>query len=438
MATGMIEKPIPPRTLRPPRRGAHLIFRVLMVLLLIGAAGAGVMAYRLWAKMFGADGGPITSQVKHVVTAAINPRDAFPGVNTLYILGLGIDANHNSKGIMYTKNARSDTIFVVRLDLVNKRVSMLSIPRDTHVEIADGHGKDKINAAHAYGGIPLAKATVEQFLGVPIDHYLEIKMYGTRNFVDAMGGVTLDVEKDMNYDDNWGDLHIHLKKGRQHLTGEQAVGYARFRHDSESDFGRMRRQQQLVKAVAQQVMTPSAIWKLDKLIDVAMQNIDTDLSRAQLLALANLFHKIPPENIQTGSIPGYGTRENGVWYLEPYEDKKEAMVGWLLRGEDWYRNTLLTIQVHNASGVNGAGGLVRDILSDQGYHADLGANMSSRDQTYVVDRTGKGKDIAGKISQLLPNAKMETPAESGSSDSGDPDIVIYVGRDCARALTQSY
>ncbi|MBI3945069.1 MAG: LCP family protein [Armatimonadetes bacterium] len=432
----MIEKPIPSRELRPRRRG-RWVARLLSGLLLAGVALTGGVAYRL-SRPFVTPGSGIQNQVREVYRAAVNPRDAFPGKTRLYVLVLGIDANHTNQGIMYTKNARSDTILVASLDLDTKRVGLLSIPRDARVELAYGRGRDKINAAHAYGGIPLAKATVEEFLGVEIDHYIVIKMYGTRNFVDALGGVTLDVEKDMDYDDNWGNLHIHLKEGRQHLDGEQAVGYVRFRHDDEGDFGRMRRQQQLVRAVAQQIMTPGALLKLDRIVDAAMENIVTDLSRAQLLALANLFRDIPAGQIHTGSLTGYSLQEQGVWYLDPSESKKQALVGWLLRGEEWYRNGLVSIRVHNTSGVNGAAALVRDILSDQGYHAYLGntPRRAADTETRIVDVTGH-KEVARQIARLFPDARVEAPGEDERPAPGGPDILVYVGRASARAFTAS-
>ena len=367
--------------------------------------------------------------------AATNPRDAFPNKNRLHILCLGIDANHTPQGIMHTKNARSDTIFVISLDLDAKRVGMLSVPRDTRVEFAYGRGTDKVNAAHAIGGVPLAKATVEQFLGVEIDHYVVIKMYGTKNMIDAMGGVVIDVEKDMDYDDNWGNLHIHLKKGRQRLDGEQAVGYARFRHDAESDFGRMRRQQQLVKAVARQLMTPSTLINLDKLVDTAMENTITDLSRSQILALAHLFYNVPPERIYTGTIAGYDYRASNGICLDPSESKKEALVGWLLRGEEWYRNGLITVRVHNASGVNGVASTLRDILADQGYHAIIGRSERGKREplTRVIDLTGKA-EAAQEIARLLPNARVDQPADDEKPEAGGPDILVKIGTDCAKAI----
>lgn len=429
------------RGTRPRRRWGAILLRVFVLAFLVAGGVAAYKSYRI-LKNVGGDKQSITTTMSQIKQGLVdNPRDAFPGKDRIYILGMGIDANYTSRDIMYTRNARSDTLFVASFDLVNRRMGMLSIPRDTRVEIA-GHGRDKINAAHAYGGIPLAKSTVEEFLGVPIDYYAVIKIYGTRNFVDAIGGVDIDVEKNMDYDDNWGHLHIHLKKGMQHLNGEQAVGYVRFRHDADSDFGRMRRQQQLVKVVAQQLMRPSTLFNADQLVKVAKQNLETNLSEKQILALGKLFYNVTPDQIITASVPGedYRDRSNGIWYLNPDEAKKEAMVHWVLEGEERYRNALITVRVQNASGVDGAASTVRDLLADQGYHAILGRTVRAagddRNLTRVID-LGNKPDAAKQISQLLPNAHLVPPAEGEVQRVDGPDILVYVGKDTAQVVARA-
>ena len=217
-----------------PRRG---VFRkVVLALWFVGVACVGLAGGIAWALFHALGGagtvGTVVESMRHPGERAFGARDA------LYVLCLGIDYNHDSKGILYTKYARSDSVFVVRIDKQANTLSVVSIPRDMRVEIP-GHGHDKINTAYSYkanGDLDLARKTVEQFLGVHIDHTVVIKPYAVEHVVDAFGGVDLDVERDMDYDDNWGNLHIHLKKGLQHLSGQQAVGYIRFRKDAEGKF----------------------------------------------------------------------------------------------------------------------------------------------------------------------------------------------------------
>src|SRR5580658_1655505 len=143
--------------------------------------------------------------------------------------------------------ATTDTIILAHLDVSRRTVTLVSIPRDTWVPVS-GQGPMKINAAYAFGGAhSTAKVTSKLMGGVPIDAIGALQPEGAAAIVDAMGGLDVNVDERMDYDDNNGELHIHLSKGEQHLTGAQVAGYVRFRHDATSDFGRVKRQQQILK-----------------------------------------------------------------------------------------------------------------------------------------------------------------------------------------------
>src|SRR5262249_29650436 len=148
-----------------------------------------------------------------------------------------LDRNWTRQDMPFTKGSRTDTIIAVSLDLTNRKAYALSVPRDLRVEIPD-HGTSRINDAYRFGGIPLTLETIQNFLDVSFDYYAIIKLGAVHRLVDAVGGLDVNVEKEMDYDDNWGHLHVHLKIGKQHLDGEAVEGYARFRHDNEGDFGR--------------------------------------------------------------------------------------------------------------------------------------------------------------------------------------------------------
>src|SRR5262249_18490342 len=186
-----------------------------------------------------------------------SPRDHFPpGKTPPHLPPPGRNPNGTDRDLPFSTQSRTDTMIVASLDLPTRRVTTLSIPRDMRVKISR-HGFRKINAAYPAGGGKLTRSTVERFLGVKMDRYVLGKLGAVQRFIDAIGGITLAVEKDMDYDDNWGHLHVHLKRGTQHLKGEQVEAYLRFRHDAESDFGRMRRQQQAMRAVLAQLQSPS-------------------------------------------------------------------------------------------------------------------------------------------------------------------------------------
>ena len=258
------------------------------------------------------------------IRSFVDPKAVFLK-DRINILCLGLDENWTDQNIMYTTNTRSDTILVASLSLTDKKINVLSIPRDSYVEIP-GYGHDKINAAHAIGGMPLAKNTVETFLDIPIDYTVLLKVRATKHVVDAIGGVDVTVEKQMDYDDNWGHLHIHLKPGYQRLFGEGALGFSRFRRDELGDFGRMERQQQLLKAIAQRMQDPRVWKKLGEVVKIIKQNATTDLATTQLIALANLYHDIDPSTINAATLEGDATIIGGMSVVIQNDDKKAEKV----------------------------------------------------------------------------------------------------------------
>ena len=156
---------------------------------------------------------------------------------------LGVDRRADDVG-------RSDTLMVASVDMDSHKAALLSVPRDTRVAI-DGHGYDKINHAYAFGGHELSKSTVERLLGTHIAHYVIIDTKAFQRIIDALGGVDIDVDKRMHYEDPWDDnggLVIDLYPGQQHLDGAKAIQYVRYR-DGEGDIGRIGRQQKFMKAV---------------------------------------------------------------------------------------------------------------------------------------------------------------------------------------------
>lgn len=160
------------------------------------------------------------------------------------IMIMGVDERDDDVG-------RSDTLMVATLDPKKDQAALMSVPRDTRVKIK-GHGWDKINAAYAYGsakggpeaGEKLAQRTVEDFLGVNMDHYVVVNIQAFQKIIDAIGGIDIDVEKRMYYEDPWDDdggLIIDLQPGMQHMDGKTAVTYVRYR-DEEGDISRIKRQ----------------------------------------------------------------------------------------------------------------------------------------------------------------------------------------------------
>ncbi len=239
-------------------------------------------------------------------------RPTLKGDRTTIML-MGVDQRKDDVG-------RSDTLMVVSLNSKDDRVSLLSIPRDTRVKIKR-RGYDKINAAYAYGGYKLSQSTVENFLGVKIDHYVIVDTGSFGKIIDAVGGVDIDVEKRMEYEDPWDDnggLVIDLKPGFQHMDGDTAITYVRYR-DEEGDAGRVRRQQKFMRACAEQLTSPSIVMKLPDVISEASRAIQTDLSVSEMITIAGVLKNAEEsENgLKTGIVPGKWMYIDGVSYLVP-------------------------------------------------------------------------------------------------------------------------
>ncbi|NER03320.1 MAG: LCP family protein, partial [Okeania sp. SIO3C4] len=198
----------------------------------------------------------------------------------------------------------SDTMLLVRFDPKNQKLTLLSIPRDTRTYVED-RGLTKINAANYYGGpAKSAKAVSELLGGVGIDRYIRVNVQGVEKLIDALGGVTVNVPKDMKYQDDSQHLYINLKAGEQHLNGDRVLQFLRFRYDNLGDIGRVQRQQLLMRAFMEQSVNVKTLSRLPKILSVIQSHIDTNLSVEELVALMNFAAKTERSNVQMLMVPG--------------------------------------------------------------------------------------------------------------------------------------
>ena len=227
------------------------------------------------------------------------------------VMIMGIDERDDDVG-------RSDTLMIATLDPKKHQAALLSIPRDTRVRIK-GNGFDKINAAYAYGGHKLTQDTVENFLGTPMDHYVTINIQAFQRIIDAIGGIDIDVEKRMFYEDPWDDdggLVINLYPGPQHMDGKTAITYVRYR-DEEGDIGRIERQQKFMKALMEKVTSPSIILQLPSILREVLRSVKTDLSFRQLMELAGSLKEAQTNGLKTEMVPGRPLYIEGISYWIP-------------------------------------------------------------------------------------------------------------------------
>lgn len=237
-----------------------------------------------------------------------NPEKAFPGKDEITLLFLGKDVDLDRKARVVKTNARTDTILVAHLDFVGRTANILSIPRDTLVRIPGYRGKHKINAAHAYGGPELTAETIEDFLSIHADDYIVVDYKSFERAIDLIGGLQINVAKQMDYDDNWGGLHIHLEPGNQQLSGEQALGFVRFRKSNDghgdTDQERIARQHQFLMATKDKVVSASIFFKLPDIIETVRSGVNSSMTDAQMMAVTKFIKSLPRESIRTAILPG--------------------------------------------------------------------------------------------------------------------------------------
>ncbi|MGI6037191.1 MAG: LCP family protein [Limnochordia bacterium] len=340
------------------------------------------------------------------------------------ILILGSDATAYDPG-------RTDTIILATVDADQGQLGLLSIPRDTRVSIPGRRGYHRINSAHAFGGPDLVRKTVEEFLGVDINYYVSVDFAGFAGVVDTLGGVEIEVEKAMRYDDFAQGLHIDLKPGRQILNGEQALQYIRYR-DGLGDIalldpvrnvygGRIQRQQKFLQAVVDKALRPQTIGKIPQLAETLRAMVDTDLPVDEAVALGLALKKYTPDRIDMAVVPGIGRNVGNASYWVADEDQLVKVVNSLFNSGP----AIVTVEVLNGNGRSGVAGVAADRLQDHGYQIVNVGNAERFDyqETEVRFRSSR-KEAAQHIAGLL--SEQVVVREDNSTQS---DILVIVGRD---------
>ncbi|MGM9540149.1 LCP family protein [Anaerovibrio sp.] len=228
-----------------------------------------------------------------------------------HIMVMGVDRRSDDAG-------RSDTLMVVTINRNTGKAEILSLPRDTRVRI-EGNGYDKINHAYAFGGSKLTRKTVEELLGVPMDYYVLVDVKAFERIIDAMDGIDIDVEKRMYYEDPWDDnggLVIDLYPGMQHMTGDKAIQYVRYR-DGEGDIGRIGRQQHFMRAVMEKMLSPSILPKLPQLAEEIQSAVETDMPLTEMVAMVQLLPSIREQGMESVMVPGKPAYLEDVSYWLP-------------------------------------------------------------------------------------------------------------------------
>jgi polyisoprenyl-teichoic acid--peptidoglycan teichoic acid transferase len=310
------------------------------------------------------------------------------------ILVLGADEREDDVG-------RSDTTFVATIDTDVKKVTMLSIPRDTRVKIP-GHGWDKINHAYAFGGSKLSKTSVENLLGIKMDYTVVVNINDFVRMIDAIGGVTIDVDKRMKYadpyDDN-GGLYIDLQPGVQRLKGKTAIEYVRYR-DEEGDIGRVARQQKFLKALLQEFTKPQLITKLPEIVKQFSTAVRTDMPKNKMLKLIPIVSDVAKSGLKTEWIDGTPIWIQDVSYWLPDIKELRAKVA----------------QIQGIT-VNAKYNQATELLSYE-YQQSIPKEIKIADVPPVVETNVEKQPVTTTKVSLEPNkSKAETTQVTGKNNS---------------------
>lgn len=278
---------------------------IILLALACGVAGGAVLAFWQNAQEDAQIQDEGLTEVLEPVEETIDPY---------WMLILGSDSRAEA-----SDRARSDVIMLCRIDPETPRVTMVSIPRDTKVEI-DGYGTQKINAAYALGGRKLAVKTVSKYAGVKISHYAEIYFSGLEDLVDQLGGVTVNVPEYVNYSD------VTLQPGKQELNGHEALIFARCRKTyTQGDFTRTKCQRILVKAMVEKVLAQPAT-KIPGILEKATKCFSTDLALEDLVTLATKMQSIGSDGFYSGMCPSTTGMVDGVSYTFSYVNQWKLLM----------------------------------------------------------------------------------------------------------------
>ncbi|WP_163969659.1 LCP family glycopolymer transferase [Oceanobacillus halotolerans] len=288
------------KRLKPKKAKKRWILISLIILLVIGI-GVGAYAFSVYngaKKTVNEQMNEPVSSIDHTVT-----KKKVKASEPLNILLLGVDARENDSG-------RSDALMVLSLEPKGDKMQLISIPRDTRTTIVGKGFEDKINHAYAFGGTDMAVETVENFLDIELDYYVRMNMEGLKELVDELGTITVNNEIE------WEDGKYHFTKGPIEMDGEKTMRFVRMRkQDPNGDFGRTKRQRQVIEGIVQRGASVGTITKVGGLMDILGNNMATNMEFSDMQKLLTGY-KDTRKNVESYQMKGSGTNIDGIYYLQ--------------------------------------------------------------------------------------------------------------------------
>ncbi|EGO8197330.1 transcriptional regulator [Enterococcus faecalis] len=287
-----------------------LIILGIVVVLVLAVVGVGTKLYL--------DLSHSIKETYQTVERAEGPRTTSVDLakqESFSVLLMGIDTGDLGR----VDQGRSDTMMVATVSPEDKQTTIVSIPRDTYVEIVGHNTTDKINHAYAFGGAAMAMDTVQNYLDIPIDHYVSINMKGLKELVDAVGGI--EVNNDITFSQDGYDFTI----GKTTLDGDQALAYSRMRYeDPNGDYGRQERQRKIVEGIARKVLSLNGVSNYQSVLNALETNMRTDMSFTDMRKIA-FDYRDAFGTIKQDQMQGEGFMQDGISYQRVSDQELERV-----------------------------------------------------------------------------------------------------------------
>ncbi|MBR6504450.1 MAG: LCP family protein [Clostridia bacterium] len=401
------------------KKGKYIFRRILVLLLLIIIVCAGILTYKIIKNGGGLQGLLFTAVGKE------NTEEQLKEMDRLYCVLMG------------RSEMMTDTILLASYDPKNQTASMLSIPRDTYIGTNPNTAtaSNKINCLYQQGPEKTVEA-ISKITGIDVKYYVVIDTKALVKLVDTIGGVDFEVPIDMKYDDYSQKLHIDLKAGYQHLNGNQAEQLVRFRHNNDrttypdeygqEDLGRMRTQREFITQVIKQTVSAKNIFKIDDILDIAYESIETNLSLDVMKDYIPYAVKYDMSTLQTGTVPGESVFKNIVWiYLHDKEETKELVETLFPKSseelalEEEIENTKVTLI--NGTGKSNKMNTAKKLLKNAGFEIEKTGTATSTELTTITVRSENSEKCINKIKEILEVGQVEYKQEEVIEVTSTPE-----------------
>ncbi|MCD3195379.1 LCP family protein [Clostridium botulinum C] len=355
--------------------------------------------------------------------------------SSINILALGVDigtVGSNNKN----DPKRTDTMILIHYDKKSNKTNAISIPRDTLVKIKGRNSK--INAAHATGGVQGAVDAVQKLLDIDIDYYGKINYEGFREVVDAIGGVDVKIENNMNYDDDMQNLHIHFKKGEEvHLDGKKAEEFFRWRKNNDGsglptgDLGRIDNQHIFISKVTEKMKSPFILFRIPSLLRTLPKYIETNMSSNEILKYG--YALATSENISTETLKG-STKYIGKGSYFIYNKNQNKEILNKLRdvysfnnsdNSNGFKDKNFKIQILNGTKKQGLASSYKKYIEAKGYKNISTGNTKKTNKSKIIIR----KNISSKCIRNIKDDFQIFTVDNSIKDPSEFDITVILGKD---------